>query len=196
MDYNTFRKLSEDYKTVPVYKRILADLLTPISVYMRLAKESDYSFVLESAEQGEGCDSKNLTTLRRGKPTCSGAANSPTEGFRVTRRVPGQPVSLVATAPAIPRRAAASSRIFSGTPRSPSRRTRIPISPVSYSGMQLTASGRDSGAVAARPQRGHNRERRASRRPLLGRTTLAGSRQRRVSSRWAGRTRSTFRGSC
>ena len=54
MDFNTFKKLSKDYKTVPVYKRILADLLTPISAYMRLAKESDFSFILESAEQGDG----------------------------------------------------------------------------------------------------------------------------------------------
>ncbi len=54
MDFNTFKKLVKEYKTVPVYKRILADLLTPISAYMRLAKKSDYSFILESAEQGEG----------------------------------------------------------------------------------------------------------------------------------------------
>ena len=53
MDFSTFKKLAKEFKTVPVYKRILADLLTPISAYMRLAKESDYSFILESAEQGE-----------------------------------------------------------------------------------------------------------------------------------------------
>ena len=52
MDFSTFKKLAKEFKTVPVYKRILADLLTPISAYMRLAKESDYSFILESAEQG------------------------------------------------------------------------------------------------------------------------------------------------
>ena len=53
MDFSTFNKLSREYTTVPVYKRILADLLTPISAYMRLAKESNYSFILESAEQGK-----------------------------------------------------------------------------------------------------------------------------------------------
>ena len=53
MDLKQFKKLSKKYKTVPVYKRILADLLTPISAYMRLAKESEYSFILESVEQGE-----------------------------------------------------------------------------------------------------------------------------------------------
>ena len=53
MNYKEFKHLAKEYKTVPVYKRILADLLTPISAYMRLAKKSDYSFILESAEQGE-----------------------------------------------------------------------------------------------------------------------------------------------
>ena len=54
MNYKEFEHLAKEYKTVPVYKRILADLLTPISAYMRLAKKTDYSFILESAEQGEG----------------------------------------------------------------------------------------------------------------------------------------------
>ena len=54
MDFSTFKKLAKEFKTVPVYKRILADLLTPVSAYMRLTIKSDYSFILESAEQGEG----------------------------------------------------------------------------------------------------------------------------------------------
>ena len=47
MDINTFKRLAENYKTIPVYKRILADLLTPISAYMKLIKKSDYAFILE-----------------------------------------------------------------------------------------------------------------------------------------------------
>ena len=50
MDFEKFRELAKDNKTVPVYKRILADLLTPISTYMRLSKNADFSFILESAE--------------------------------------------------------------------------------------------------------------------------------------------------
>ena len=53
MDFNTFHKLANEYKTVPVYKRILADLLTPISAYMKLVKSSKYAFILESVEKGE-----------------------------------------------------------------------------------------------------------------------------------------------
>ncbi len=53
MKRNEFKKLATEFKTVPVYKRVLADLLTPISAFMKLAKNSDYAFILESVEGGE-----------------------------------------------------------------------------------------------------------------------------------------------
>ena len=53
MDLLEFKKLAETYKTIPVYKKILADLLTPISTYMRLEKNAEYAFILESVEKGE-----------------------------------------------------------------------------------------------------------------------------------------------
>ena len=53
MDLLEFKKLAETYKTIPVYKKILADLLTPISAYMRLEKNAEYAFILESVEKGE-----------------------------------------------------------------------------------------------------------------------------------------------
>ena len=53
MKYNEFKKLAAEFKTVPVYKRVLADLLTPISTFMKLAKNSEYAFILESVEGGE-----------------------------------------------------------------------------------------------------------------------------------------------
>jgi anthranilate synthase component 1 len=52
MKLETFIELSKSYTTIPVYKRILADLLTPISAFMRLSKNSDYAFILESVEGG------------------------------------------------------------------------------------------------------------------------------------------------
>ena len=53
MNYKEFQILARENKTVPVYKRILADLLTPISAYMRLGNNSNYSFILESVEKGD-----------------------------------------------------------------------------------------------------------------------------------------------
>jgi anthranilate synthase component 1 len=38
---------------VPVYKEILADLLTPVSAFLKIAEHSDYAFLLESVEGGE-----------------------------------------------------------------------------------------------------------------------------------------------
>jgi len=52
MNYKEFERLAKAYKTVPVYKRVLADLLTPISAYMRLGKDASYAFILESVEKG------------------------------------------------------------------------------------------------------------------------------------------------
>ena len=52
MDLLEFKKLAETYKTIPVYKKILADLLTTISAYMRLEKNAEYAFILESVEKG------------------------------------------------------------------------------------------------------------------------------------------------
>ena len=39
--------------TIPVYAQIHADLLTPVGAYLRIAEESDYSFLFESVAGGE-----------------------------------------------------------------------------------------------------------------------------------------------
>ena len=51
-----FRKLARKANTIPVYSRLLADELTPVSAYARLAEGpegSDYAFLLESVVGGE-----------------------------------------------------------------------------------------------------------------------------------------------
>ncbi len=57
---------------VPVFRRLLADLETPVSVYLKLAQSSDISFLLESVEGGEhvgrysflGVNPKGLVTFK------------------------------------------------------------------------------------------------------------------------------------
>lgn len=44
-----FLELSEDYNLIPIYKQIIADTETPVSIYNKLAHNRDYSFLLESA---------------------------------------------------------------------------------------------------------------------------------------------------
>lgn len=46
-------KLFQQGNLVPVYRRLLADLETPVSVYMKLVKLNPVSFLLESVEGGE-----------------------------------------------------------------------------------------------------------------------------------------------
>ncbi|MFQ6673928.1 MAG: anthranilate synthase component I family protein, partial [Fidelibacterota bacterium] len=52
LGFDEFSELARKYRTVPVYEKVLADLLTPISAYLRLSRHSDYAFLLESVEKG------------------------------------------------------------------------------------------------------------------------------------------------
>lgn len=53
MDHSQFQALAkEGYNRIPVYRTVLADLDTPLSVYLKLADGSD-SYLLESVEGGE-----------------------------------------------------------------------------------------------------------------------------------------------
>ena len=53
MNKEQFLKLSKDYTAVPVYRRLLADVLTPVSLFMNIREESKFPFLLESVEGGE-----------------------------------------------------------------------------------------------------------------------------------------------
>lgn len=49
----TVHRLFEQGDLVPVYRTLLADLETPVSVYLKLTQSGQYSFLLESVEGGE-----------------------------------------------------------------------------------------------------------------------------------------------
>lgn len=65
-------RLFERGDLVPVYRTLLADLETPVSVYMKLAQTGNVSFLLESVEGGEqvgrysflGVNPKGVITVR------------------------------------------------------------------------------------------------------------------------------------
>ncbi|WP_457639556.1 anthranilate synthase component I [Persephonella sp.] len=48
-----FKKLSKDYNVIPVFKEILSDLDTPLSVFQKIYSPDRFSFLFESVEQGE-----------------------------------------------------------------------------------------------------------------------------------------------
>src|SRR3977135_521379 len=51
--FDEFKELARRGTFVPVCKEIVADLLTPVSAFLKIAEHSDYAFLLESVEGGE-----------------------------------------------------------------------------------------------------------------------------------------------
>jgi anthranilate synthase component 1 len=51
--YDDFIELARRGTFVPVCRELLADLLTPVSAFLRVAEHSDYAFLFESVEGGE-----------------------------------------------------------------------------------------------------------------------------------------------
>jgi len=51
--FEQFKELARRGTFVPVCKEIVADLLTPVSAFMKIAEHADYAFLLESVEGGE-----------------------------------------------------------------------------------------------------------------------------------------------
>ena len=52
-DFREFQGLAKQGNLIPVYDVFSADLLTPVSAYLRIAQGARYSFLLESVEGGE-----------------------------------------------------------------------------------------------------------------------------------------------
>src|SRR5690242_8085493 len=52
-DFREFQRLAKQGNLIPVYDVFSADLLTPVSAYLRIAQGARYSFLLDSVEGGE-----------------------------------------------------------------------------------------------------------------------------------------------
>ena len=50
MKFDEFKLLSESYNVIPVFEKITADLLTPVSAYLKIRKPGNKSFLFESVE--------------------------------------------------------------------------------------------------------------------------------------------------
>jgi anthranilate synthase component 1 len=51
--FEEFKELARRGTFVPVVKEVVADLLTPVSAFLKIAENADYAFLLESVEGGE-----------------------------------------------------------------------------------------------------------------------------------------------
>jgi len=75
--FEEFKELARRGTFVPVCKEIVADLLTPVSAFLKIAEHADYAFLLESVEGGEhvgrysflGKDPFLILRAREGKTT-------------------------------------------------------------------------------------------------------------------------------
>jgi anthranilate synthase component 1 len=89
--YEEFIDLSRRGTFVPIVKEIIADLLTPVSAFLKIAEHSDYAFLFESVEGGErvarysflGKDPFLVLRARAGRTTIerSGATTDSDEAF-------------------------------------------------------------------------------------------------------------------
>lgn len=53
MEFKLFKKYAKKYSAIPVYRRLMADTLTPVSLFLSLREDAEYPFLLESVEGGE-----------------------------------------------------------------------------------------------------------------------------------------------
>jgi anthranilate synthase component 1 len=75
LEFSEFKELSSRGNVIPVYATYLADLLTPVSAFLRLRQISRRAFLLESVEGGEktarfsflGCDPFSVIRFANGK---------------------------------------------------------------------------------------------------------------------------------
>ena len=89
--YEEFVELTRRGTFVPVVREIMADLLTPVSAFLKIAEHSDYAFLFESVEGGEqvarysflGKDPFLVLRARQGRTTIdrSGVTTESDESF-------------------------------------------------------------------------------------------------------------------
>jgi anthranilate synthase component I len=94
--FDEFKELARRGTFVPVVKELVADLLTPVSAFLKIAEDADYAFLLESVEGGEhvgrysflGKDPFLVLRSRDGKTTMerAGAVTESDEPFIETLR--------------------------------------------------------------------------------------------------------------
>ena len=86
MTFELFQKLAKDYSAIPVYRRLLADTVTPVSLFLKVREGARYPFLLESVEGGEhlarysflGRNPFRILTYSGGSTTLSADGNTET----------------------------------------------------------------------------------------------------------------------
>ena len=53
MNVESFKHLAKTYTAIPVYRPLLADTLTPVSLFLNIREGSNHPFLFESVEGGD-----------------------------------------------------------------------------------------------------------------------------------------------
>ena len=53
ISFQEFERLAKEFNVIPIYKEILLDIDTPLSVYLKISSPDRFNFILESVERGE-----------------------------------------------------------------------------------------------------------------------------------------------
>lgn len=103
--YEEILELAQQGTVVPVVKRVMADLLTPVAAYLKFERLSPYSFLLESVEGGEkvarysflGFDPEIILRSRAGRlvvETRAGAQETDEPMLSALRRISGRHIPV------------------------------------------------------------------------------------------------------
>ena len=103
--YQDFLKLAGEGTVVPVVKKVMADLLTPVAAYLKIERLSANSFLLESVEGGEkvarysfiGFEPETIVRSRAGRITIersSGSEETDQPMLTVLRRLSGNNIPV------------------------------------------------------------------------------------------------------
>lgn len=85
MTFEQFKELAENHTAIPVSRRMLADVLTPVSLFLSIREGASYPFLLESVEGGEhlarysflGCNPYQVLRFDGSTTTLTGQKGSP-----------------------------------------------------------------------------------------------------------------------
>src|SRR6185312_6948250 len=92
------RELAQHHALIPVYREVLADMLTPVRAYSLLCPHDTAGFLLESVEGGERLARYSFIGYQRW-PLCGRSAVRPPRRCGASRASTGAPWATSATRP-------------------------------------------------------------------------------------------------
>lgn len=89
MTFEQFTSLSAQFSAIPVYRRALADILTPVSLFLKIREDATMPFLFESVEGGEnlarysflGCNPYQVLRMQEGTPVLTNNRSDESEQY-------------------------------------------------------------------------------------------------------------------